>query len=73
MTSDLEKIRSAEQTVSELQDALGVLQSGLEQAKTVAVALEEAERLANRLVKLALGLVALAVLLDLLSRKKPRP
>lgn len=69
--SDLERIRSAEQTVGDLQDALAVLQAGLERAEAVAIAVEEAERLADRLIKLAAGLTALMVLLALLGRKKP--
>lgn len=69
--SDLERIRSAEQTVGDLQDALAVLQAGLERAEAVAIAVEEAERMADRLIKLAAGLTALMVLLALLGRKKP--
>lgn len=70
--SNIEKIQSAEEKVAELQDALTAVQSGLERAEAIAVAAEEAKERSERLIKLTMALLGLAVLLLLLSRRKPR-
>lgn len=70
--SNIEKIQAAEQQVADLQDALSAVQGGLERAETVAVAAEEAKRRAEQLTKLTLGLIGLALLLIVLSRRKPK-
>lgn len=70
--SDVDKIRSAEEKVGELQDTLAAVQVGLERAERIAVAAEDAKRRADQLLKVTLGLVGLSILLIILSRRKPR-
>lgn len=70
--SNVDKIRSAEEKVGELQDTLAAVQAGLERAENIAVAADDAKRRADQLLKVTLGLVALSILLIILSRRKPR-
>lgn len=68
--ADVEKIRSAEASVAEMQEALAGLQSGLQRAEEIAVAAEAAKARAEQALKVTLGLIGLSVLLLVLSRKK---
>ncbi|MGI9643005.1 MAG: hypothetical protein ACR2N9_09500 [Acidimicrobiia bacterium] len=70
MMVDVDKIRSAEESVAEMQDALADLQSGLQRAEEIAVAAEAAKARAEQALKVTLGLIGLSLLLLLLSRKK---
>ena len=67
---DIDKIRSAEESVAEMQGALAELQSGLGRAEEIAVAAEAAKVRAEQTLKVTFGLIGLSVLLLLLSRKK---
>jgi multidrug resistance efflux pump len=69
--SNVDKIRSAEEQIGELQDTLAAVQAGLEQAESIAVAADDAKRRADQLLNVTLGLVGLSILLIVLSRRKP--
>ncbi|MGI9616317.1 MAG: hypothetical protein ACR2QO_25605 [Acidimicrobiales bacterium] len=62
-------LRSAEEKGAEVQDALASLQGRLERAESVAVAMEDAKRRADRLFKLTVGLVGVSIVLLVLSRQ----
>lgn len=64
----IEKIQSAEEQVAGVQQALGVVQSGLERVETVAVAAKKAKRHCGRPIKVVLGLVGLSVLVLVVAR-----
>jgi len=70
--SDVERIRSAEVKVAELQTAFDGLQSVLQTAERVAVAAEVAKAKADQLMKVTVGLVGVSIVLIGLSSRRPR-
>ena len=68
--SGVEKIRSAEAQVAELQDALAAVQLGLERAEAVATAAEAATVNSERLIKVALGLFGVAIAVVLVGSRR---
>jgi hypothetical protein len=68
--SNLEKIQTAEVQLGQVQDALSVVQQGLEHAESVAVVAEKAKTRSGQVVKVGLVLGLLALMLILLSRRR---
>ena len=70
--SGVEKIRSAEAQVAELQDALAAVQAGLHRAESVAQAAESATASSERLIKIAVGVLGLSLVFLLVSSRRHR-
>lgn len=68
--SNLEKIQTAETQVGQVQDALSVVQQGLERAESVAVVAEKAKDRTGRALKIGLALALVTLVLVLLSRRR---
>jgi hypothetical protein len=68
--SNLEKIQSAEVQLGQVQEALSVVQQGLEHAESVAVVAEKAKTRTGQVLKVGLVLGLVAVVLVVLSRRR---
>ncbi|MFA9563583.1 MAG: hypothetical protein ACERLM_02595 [Acidimicrobiales bacterium] len=66
--SNLEKIQSAEVQLDQVQDALSVVQQGLEHAESVAVVAAKAKARTSQVLKVGLVLGLVALVLVVLSR-----
>ncbi len=66
----VQKIQDAEQQIADLQRTLGAMQSGLEKAEAVATAAEENREQAERLIKVAIGLLVATILTIGLSQRR---
>ena len=68
--SNLEKIQTAEVQLGQVQDALSVVQQGLEHAESVAVVAEKAKTRTSQVLKVGLALGLVTLVLILLSRRR---
>ena len=68
--SNLEKIQSAESQLGQVQDALAMVQQGLEHAESVAVVAEQAKARTGQVVKIGLVLGLVALVLVLVAKKR---
>ncbi len=68
--SNLEKIQSAESQLGQVQDALAMVQTGLEHAESVAVVAERAKTRSRQAVKVGLLLGLVALVLVLVAKKR---
>ncbi len=68
--NSVDKIRSAEDNVADLQVALEKVQLGLQRAESVAVAANAAKESGERTLRVAIGLVAVSVLLIVFSLRR---
>lgn len=68
--SNLEKIQSAESQLGQVQDALAMVQQGLEHAESVAVVAEQTKARTGQVVKIGLVLGFVALVLVLVAKKR---
>lgn len=70
--SGVDKIQDAEARVAEIQDALNILQSGLERAEAVATAAEEAKQRSEQGLRVAGALIVISLVLLVVSIRRHR-
>ncbi len=68
--SNLEKIQSAEVQVGQVQDALSMVQQGLEHAEWVAVVAETAKARTGQILKIGLVIGLVALVLTLMAKRR---
>ena len=68
--ADVERIQAAEEKIAGMQDALSMVQSGLQKAEEIATVAEHTKARANQLLKVTLGLIGLSIVLIVVSRKR---
>ena len=68
--SNLEKIQSAETQLGQVQDALSMVQQGLEHAESVAVVAEKAKARTGQVLKIGLVLGLVALVLIVVTRRR---
>lgn len=68
--SNLEKIQSAEMQLGQVQDALSMVQQGLEHAESVAVVAEKAKSTTRRVLKVGVLLGILALVLVVVAKRR---
>lgn len=70
--TDVERILAAEEKIAGMQDALAMVQSGLQKAEVIAIAADQTKARANQLLKVTVGLIGISILLIVVSRRRPR-
>jgi len=70
--ADVERIQAAEDKIAGMQDALSMVQSGLQKAEEIALAADQTKQRANQLFKVTLGLIGLSIVLIVVSQRRPR-
>lgn len=70
--TDVERILAAEEKIAGMQDALAMVQSGLQKAEVIAITADQTKARANQLLKVTVGLIGISILLIVVSRRRPR-
>jgi len=69
--ADVERIQAAEEKIAGMQDALSMVQTGLQKAEEIALVADQTKARANQLLKVTLGLIGLSIVLIVVSRRRP--